>query len=86
MTLPFKKPEHSFSGNPARLLVPKLLLRNEKRTNLPPGISQVETSAKTHFVILSAAKDLVLTCNYEILRSLRSLRMTGKETFAELSS
>ena len=47
---------------------------------------EVKTSANSHFVILSAAKDLVLPCIYEILRSLRSLRMTGEGTFAEVSS
>jgi len=47
---------------------------------------QAETSAKSRFVILSEAKDLVFPCSYEILRSLRSLRMTGKGTFAEVSS
>jgi hypothetical protein len=43
-----------------------------------------ETSAKHHFVILSGAKDLVFSRGYEILRSLRSLRMTSKVTFAEV--
>jgi hypothetical protein len=47
---------------------------------------KVETSAKSHFVILSGAKDLVSCRNYEILQSLRSLRMTGAGTFAEVSS
>ena len=42
-------------------------------------------SAKSHFVILSEAKDLVFTYSYEILRSLRSLRMTKPGTFAEVS-
>ncbi len=51
-----------------------------------PILYQAETSAKSHFVILSAAKDLVSPHSYEILRSLRSLRMTGKGTFAEVSS
>jgi len=37
-----------------------------------------ETFAKKHFVILSGAKDLVFSRGYEILRSLRSLRMTSK--------
>jgi hypothetical protein len=46
---------------------------------------KVETSAKSHFVILSEAKDLVFSRTYEILRSLRSLRMTGAGTFAEVS-
>jgi hypothetical protein len=32
--------------------------------------------ASSIFVILSAAKDLVFSISYEILRSLRSLRMT----------
>ena len=45
----------------------------------------IETSAKSHFVILSEAKDLVFSHTYEILRSLRSLRMTGAGTFAEVS-
>ena len=48
------------------------------------GASQVETSAKCHFVILSEAKDLVFTPSYEIFRSLCSFRMTGKRTFTEL--
>jgi hypothetical protein len=47
---------------------------------------KVETSAKSHIVILSGANDLVSYCNYEILQSLRSLRMTGEGTFAEVSS
>jgi hypothetical protein len=51
-----------------------------------PVREQLETSAKSHFVILSEAKDLVLCRFFEILRSLRSLRMTGNATFAELSS
>jgi hypothetical protein len=51
-----------------------------------PIIYQSETSAKSHFVILSPAKDLVFARSYEILRSLRSLRMPGKGTFAEASS
>jgi hypothetical protein len=49
-------------------------------------LRQLETSAKSHFVILSGAKDLVLLGSYEILRSLRSLRMTGEGTFAEVST
>jgi hypothetical protein len=48
------------------------------------GSTQVETSGKCHFVILSEAKDLVFTHSYEILRSLCSLRMTGERTFAEV--
>jgi lipopolysaccharide/colanic/teichoic acid biosynthesis glycosyltransferase len=44
----------------------------------------METSANSHFVILSEAKDLVFPCSYEILRSLRSLRMTREGTFAEV--
>jgi hypothetical protein len=47
---------------------------------------EVETSAKHHFVILSGAKDLVFSRSYEILRSLRSLRMTSKVTYAEVPS
>ena len=47
---------------------------------------QLETSAKIHFVILSVAKDLVFPRIYEILRSLRFLRMTGEGTFAEVST
>src|SRR5512139_1409394 len=46
---------------------------------------QGETSAKSHFVVLSEAKDLVFSCSYEILRSLRALRMTSEGTFAEVS-
>jgi hypothetical protein len=45
-----------------------------------------KTSAKSLFVILSEAKDLVFTRNFEILRSLRSLRMTVERIFAELST
>jgi hypothetical protein len=44
-----------------------------------------ETSAKTHCVILSEAKDLIFSRTYEILRSLRSLRMTSKGAFAGTS-
>jgi hypothetical protein len=44
---------------------------------------QAETSAKSYFVILSIVKDFVFTCSHEILRSLRSLRMTGEGTLAE---
>jgi hypothetical protein len=44
---------------------------------------KVETSAKCDFVILSEAKDLLVTNIYEILRSLGSLRMTVEGTFAE---
>jgi hypothetical protein len=51
-----------------------------------PYTLQIETSAKSHFVILSAAKDLVFTCSDEILQSLRSLRMTGEGTFTEVSN
>jgi hypothetical protein len=47
---------------------------------------RLETSAKSHFVILSEAKDLVFTYSYEILRSLRSLRMTKAGIFAEVST
>ena len=46
---------------------------------------QIGTFADSHLVILSKAKDLVFPCSYEILRSLRSLRMTGEGTFAEVS-
>jgi hypothetical protein len=45
-----------------------------------------ETSAKSHIVILSGANDLVSYYNYKILQSLRSLRMTGEGTFAEVST
>jgi hypothetical protein len=48
-------------------------------------IFEFETSAKNRVVILSVAKDLVFTGSYEILRSLRSLRMTGERAFAEVS-
>jgi hypothetical protein len=41
-----------------------------------------EALAKSLSVILSEAKDLVFSPFLEILRSLGSLRMTGKETFA----
>ena len=47
---------------------------------------RVETSANRPFVILSEAKDLIFPRIYEILRSLRFLRMTREETFAEVSS
>jgi len=47
---------------------------------------ELETSARSLFVILSEAKDLVFTRNFEILRSLRSLRMTFERIFAELST
>ncbi len=47
---------------------------------------ELESSSKSHFVILSEAKDLVFTYSYEILRSLRSLRMTKAGTFAEVST
>ncbi len=52
--------------------------------HLAPFCAHLETSAKIHIVILSAAKDLVFSRTYEILRSLRSLRMTGEGTFAEV--
>jgi hypothetical protein len=52
--------------------------------HLFPWLFRVETSANSHFVILSAAKDLAGTGSYEILPSLRSLRMTGDGTFAEV--
>jgi hypothetical protein len=41
---------------------------------------------KAFFVILSEAKDLVSPYNDGILRSLRSLRMTVKRTFLEVST
>jgi hypothetical protein len=47
---------------------------------------EFETSAKYHFVILSEAKDLVFSRSHEILRSLRSLRMTIRVNFAEVST
>jgi hypothetical protein len=47
---------------------------------------QIETSAKDYFVILSVAKDLAFPRSYEIFRSLRSLRMIGKGTLAEVSN
>jgi hypothetical protein len=43
-----------------------------------------ETSAKFYIVILSAAKDLVFTANYEILRWLGFLGMTREIIFAKL--
>jgi hypothetical protein len=43
-------------------------------------------TAKSNFVIRSEVKDLVVTGIYEILRWLRSLRMTGVGTFAEVDS
>jgi hypothetical protein len=46
-------------------------------------VNQFEAYAKSHIVILSEAKDLIFTCIYEILRLLRSLRMTGEGPFAE---
>jgi hypothetical protein len=46
----------------------------------------IETSTKGFFIILSAAKDLVCIHNDEMLRSLRSLRMTVERTFAEVSN
>ncbi len=67
--------------------------RDGRPTREPPGAavlhqknSKFETSAKRFFVILSEAKDLVFIGNYEILRSLRSLRMTAGRTFAEVSN
>jgi hypothetical protein len=45
----------------------------------------IEVLAKSRFVIQSEAKDLVISRRYEILRSLRSLRMTGMELFARRS-
>jgi hypothetical protein len=48
-------------------------------------LRQIETSAQSHFVILSGAKDLVFSRIYEILRSLRSIRMTSEGALAELS-
>jgi hypothetical protein len=39
-----------------------------------------------HFVILSAAKNLIFSYSYEMLRLVRSLRMTGWETFAGAST
>jgi len=50
-----------------------------------PVYAYFETSTNSLFVILSEAKDLVFPCIYEILRSLRSLRMTGEGTFAGVS-
>ncbi len=47
---------------------------------------ELETFAKGEFVILSEAKDLVFLRIYEILRSLRALRMTKMGTFAEVST
>jgi hypothetical protein len=43
-------------------------------------------SAKSHFVILCVANDLVVTGSYGIIRSLHSLRMPGVGTFAEVAS
>ena len=43
---------------------------------------RLEDSAQSHFVSLSEAKDLVFSRIYEILQSLRSLRMTGEGSFA----
>jgi len=51
----------------------------------PKDHGYIEPSVNSYFVILSAAKDLILTCSYEILRSLRFLRMTGEGTFAEVA-
>ena len=45
-----------------------------------------ESNPQYPFVILSGAKDLALTYSYEILRSLRSLRMTKAGTFTEVSN
>jgi hypothetical protein len=47
---------------------------------------RIETYANSLFVILSTAKDLVFTHNYENLRSLPSLRMRVERTFAEVST
>jgi hypothetical protein len=46
----------------------------------------VESLTKSYFVILSGVKDLVFCRTYEILRSRRSLRMTGEGTGAEIAS
>jgi hypothetical protein len=51
-----------------------------------PQIMHLETSADSRFVILSEAKDLIFLRTFEILRSLRSLRMTRGGTFTEVSS
>ena len=59
-----------------------LFLKNPYFSKPRTAFYQVESSTKTHFVILSEAKDLVFTCSYEILRSLRSLGMTGVRAFA----
>jgi hypothetical protein len=56
--------------------------RGAKKFNLS---YQFENSAKSNFVTLSGAKDLVFSDTYEILRSLLSLRMTGQGTLAEVS-
>jgi hypothetical protein len=49
-------------------------------------LNQIETPAKSHFVILSEAKYLVFSSLYEIIRSLRSLRMTGGGALTEVSN
>ena len=67
-------------------LVPQGFSHALHRLKTCATIMQIETSAKSHFVILSAAKDLMFPHTSEILRSLRSLRMTGAGTFAEVSN
>jgi hypothetical protein len=67
-------------GSRCRSLDGKLMVRKTHST-----FGEFEIAANSHFVILSVAKDLVFPCSYEILRSLRSLRMTGEGIFAEVS-
>jgi hypothetical protein len=45
---------------------------------------ELENSARCHFGILSGEKNLVFSLSYEILRSLRSLRMTSEGTVPTL--
>jgi hypothetical protein len=44
-------------------------------------LCKLENSAESRFVILGEAKDFPLTRAYEILRSRRSLKMTGVGSF-----
>jgi hypothetical protein len=56
---------------------PTEYITGSNQSKTPEGVRLgVETSAKSNFVIRSEANDLVFPCIYEILRSLRSLRMT----------
>jgi hypothetical protein len=59
------------------------------RRDIFPSLSlnfEPEAPGESHFVILSGAKDLAFSRSYEILWSLRSLRMTDEGTFPEVST